>query len=122
VEDEMKRRIAAIALGASLAFAATGTAFGGSAVSTYYFYDCSGPNVPSSFWAVKTELPGAAGHPVSAASAFRVIDSTSIYTVYNFGFGNPHGIDVSGVASDWCWVTFAGIGAVQVGGQYNPGI
>lgn len=116
------RVVAAGILAGALAMAAfAASVSASSAVSTYDFYNCSGPGVPSSFSAVKTALPDPAGHGVSAASAFRVLDSTAIYTVYDFGFGAPHGIDVSGVAVDWCWVNFQGIGATLVGGQYQSG-
>jgi hypothetical protein len=118
----MRRVLAAGILAGTLAlgFAATASA---QSVSTYDFYGCystDGSYVPSSFTAVKTALPDAAPHGVSAAGAFVVVGSTDTYTVYDFGFGAPHGIDVSGVAADWCWVNFQGIGATLVGGQYNP--
>jgi len=120
----MKRRVlTAGILAGTLALAGfAGAASAGSAVSTYYFYGCTGPGVPSAFWAVKTELPGSASHGVSAASAFLVVGSNAVYTVYDFGFGAPHGIDVSGVATDWCWVQYSNVAEpVLVGGLYNPG-
>lgn len=120
----MKRRLMAAAL---LAGALSTTVLVGAAsaraVSTYSFYGCystDGSYVPDSFTAVKTVLPGSANGLVSAASAFVVVGSTDTYTVYDFGFGAPHGISVSGVAADWCWVNFAGFGPTLVGGQYNP--
>jgi hypothetical protein len=120
----MKRRVLAAGIVAAamamLGFA--GSAAAGRAVSTYTFYGCSGPGVPSTFEAVKTALPDAAGHGVSAASAFLVVGSSAVFTVYDFGFGAPHGIDVSGVATDWCWVQYSNVvGPVLVGGLYNPG-
>ena len=115
----MKRRLLA-ALTAGLLCLATLAAPAAAArqVSTYYFYGCTGGDL-SSFYAVKTQLPDAEGGTASAASAFNLVDSTRIYTVYDFGFGAPHGISVSGVASVWCWVDFAGVGTVQVGGQLS---
>jgi hypothetical protein len=125
LEGKMKRRIGAAILGGTIAIAGfAGTAAASSnAVSTFTFYDCystDGSYVPSSFVAVKTALPGAAPHAVSAASAFVVLGSTDTYTVYDFGFGAPHGITDSGVATDWCTVNFFGIGPTLVGGHYNP--
>jgi hypothetical protein len=119
----MKRRVVAAGfLAGALAMAGfAGSVSASNAVSTYDFYNCTGPGVPSSFSAVKTALPGAASHPVSSASAFRVLDSTDVYTVYDFGFGAPHGITVSGVAVDWCYVDFQGFPGTLVGGQYQSG-
>lgn len=88
-------------------------------VTTYYFYDCTGGDL-SSFYAVKTQLPAAEGGTASSAGAFNILDSTRIYTVYDFGFGAPHGIDRSpSVPSVWCFVDFAGVGTVQVAGQLS---
>ena len=120
----MKRRVlAAGILAAILALGVAATASARS-VSTYTFYGCTstdGSYVPSTFVAVKTALPAAAGFPVSSAGAFVVVGSTDTYTVYDFGFGAPHGIDVSGVATAWCWVQYSNYPTpVLVGGQYNP--
>jgi hypothetical protein len=119
----MKRRVvvSGILAGALAIAGFAGTAAAGSAVSEYTFSECSGPGVPLTFDAVKTALPGSASHPVSAASAFRVVGSTAVYTVYDFGFGSNNGIQVSGVATDWCMVGFAGLGEVLVGGVYHGG-
>jgi hypothetical protein len=119
----MKRHVLATGILAA-AFAMSGFAgaiAADSAVSHYSFYSCSGPGVPSAFVAVKTVLPDSAANGVSAASAFRVVDSSDTYTVYDFGFGTTNGIAVSGVAKDRCWVNFAGIGPTRVGGLYHPG-
>lgn len=117
----MKRRFAAALAAASLAIAMLAApAAAGKPVTTYYFYNCTGGDL-TSFYAVKAQLPDAEGGTASSASAFNILDGTRIYTVYNFGFGNPHGIDVSGVASVWCWVDFAGIGPTLVGGKLSAG-
>jgi hypothetical protein len=119
----MKRRVVVSGiLAGTLAIAGlAGTVVAASAVSTYTFYDCTGPGVPSTFQAVKTVLPDSAPHPVSAASAFRVVGSSAVYTVYDFGFGSNNGIQVSGVATDWCWVQYAGTEPVLAGGIYHGG-
>jgi hypothetical protein len=119
MEDTMKRRFLAALTAASLALAMIAApASAAKPVTTYYFYNCTGGDL-SSFYAVKTLLPAAEGATASSASAFNILDSTRIYTVYDFGFGHPHGIDASGVASVWCWVDFAGVGTVRVGGQLS---
>jgi hypothetical protein len=119
LEVTMKRRFVAALSAASLALAVVAApASAAKPVSTYYFYDCTGGDL-SSFYAVKVQLPAAEGGTASAASAFNILDSTRIYTVYDFGFGAPSGISVSGVASVWCWVTFSGNVTVQVGGQLS---
>jgi hypothetical protein len=115
----MKRRFlrtfATATLGAAVLAAPVAA---GASVSTYEFYGCTGGDL-SSFTAVKTLLPAAEGGTASSASAFRLVDSTRIYVVYDFGFGHPHGIDASGVATVWCWVTYSSVGTVQVGGQLS---
>jgi hypothetical protein len=119
----MKRRVvvSGILAGALAIGGFAGTVAAGSAVSEYTFFNCTGPGVPSTFDAVKTLLPDSAVHEVSAASAFRVVGSNAVYVVYDFGFGSNHGVQVSGVATDWCWVGFAGFGATLVGGVYYGG-
>jgi hypothetical protein len=115
----MKRRvIAGVLAGTLTAVAAAGTVSAG-AVSHYDFYNCTGPG-PSSFEAVKTLLPGSAAHPVSAAGACRVVGSTDVFAVFDFGFGAVHGIDVSGVATTSCWIDLT-VGTVQFSGIYVPG-
>jgi hypothetical protein len=120
----MKRHVlaTAITIAALAMISFAGSAGADSAISHYSFYGCTGPGVPSAFVAVKTALPETASHGVSAASAFRVVGSSDTYTVYDFGFGTTHGITVSGVAQDQCWVQFAGVtGPTLVGGLYHPG-
>ena len=119
----MKRRVlaAGIVAAAMAMLGCAGSAAAGNAVSTYTFYDCTGPGVPSTFMAVKTALPNAAPHGVSAAGAFLVVGSSDVYTVYDFGFGSNSGIPTSGVATDWCWVNYAGIGPALAGGVYHGG-
>ena len=113
----MKRRFLAALTAASIAlavFAAPTSA--ARPTSPYYFYSCTGGSL-TDFWAVKTAVPGVTGAPVSAASAFDLVDSNLIYTVFDWGDYSPHGIDVSpAVPSVWCWVDFAGIGPTLVGG------
>jgi hypothetical protein len=118
----MRRRVLAGAVAGMLAIGVfAGTVSAAGPVSHYTFYSCTGPGVPTTFVAVKTATPPASGSGVSAAAAFRVVNSTAIYTVYDFGSGGPHGITVSGVATDWCWVDFAEVGPTLVGGAYHGG-
>jgi hypothetical protein len=111
--------LAGIAAGMLAIASFAGAAAAASSVDEVHFYNCSGPNVPSAFVAVKTALPAAARNPVSGASAFRVEGSTATYTVYDFGFGAPNGISVSGVATDWCWVNYVNYGPALVRGLYH---
>lgn len=103
----------------TLAFGAlVAPALAAPAVTHYEFFNCTGGSL-TSFTAVKVLLPGAEGGTASSASAFHILGSNQIYTVYNFGFGQPKGIGVSGVATMWCSVTYAGNVIVQVGGQLS---
>ena len=118
----MKRRFLAALTAASIALAvfAAPTA-AGRPTRPYYFYDCTGGSL-SDFWAVKTATPPASGAQVAAASAFDLVDSNLVYTVFDWGLYAPHGIDVSPtVPSVWCWVDFAGIGPTLVGGALSDG-
>ncbi len=115
----MKRRVIAGILAGTLAAVAAAGSVSARAVSHYDFYNCAGPG-PSSFEGVKTLLPDAASHAVSAASAFRVVGSSDVFVVFDFGFGAPNGITVSGVATTSCWVNVS-IGTVQFSGIYVPG-
>lgn len=106
-------------MAATLAFGALAApALAAPAVTHYEFFNCTGGSL-TSFTAVKVLLPAAEGGTASSASAFHIVGSNQIYTVYNFGFGEPNGIGVSGVATVWCWVTYAGNVTVQVGGQLS---
>lgn len=116
----MRRRVLAGLIAGMLAVAGfAGTASARSGTEVYSFSNCTGPNVPSSFTATKIRLPDSALHGIAAASAFHVEGSAAVYTIYDFGSGAPHGIGVSGVATDWCWVGFLGQGLTLVGGAYH---
>jgi len=80
---------------------------GASDTLIYTFHDCAGPS-PSTFTAVKTELPTDAHGAVSAAAAFRLTNGSAIYVVLSFGQGNfrPPGISHSGNATVMCVVNF----------------
>jgi hypothetical protein len=103
-------------IGAVLAMA--GPVAAAKPTSPYYFYDCTGDG-PSSFWAVKTALPGAASAPVSGASAFHVVDSSDVYSLVSFGNGWPPGIAHNSSYNLVCTVTLAGTPRV-VYGVYTP--
>jgi len=117
----MRRRVLATgvlaAMLALVGFAGTASASGNS-TELYYFYGCTGTDVPSSFYATKAALPTGG---VSGASAFHVVGTNDIYAVLDFGGGFPPGIDGSAAADDWCYVAFGGVGVRLVGGSYNPG-
>jgi hypothetical protein len=119
--SSMRRRVLGSASAALFALGIlTGPVLGAQPTNTYYFYDCTGGTL-TSFYAVKTVLPAAEGGTASSAGAFRIVGSNQVYTVYDFGFGAPSGITVSGVASVWCWVTYSGFGTFQTGGQLSAG-
>ena len=72
---------------------------------TYTFYNCHGPS-PSTFVAVKTALPQASPYPVSAASAFRLIDGSAIFVVRGFSQGAFSSPGKSANATVTCAITF----------------
>ena len=116
----MRRRFLAVLTAASIALAVFAAPVSAERPTRlYYFYDCTGGSLDS-FWAVKTATPPVSGALVSAASSFHLVDSTLIYDVYDFGVdAPPHGVDVSGVATVWCWVDFVNFGPTLVGGALS---
>jgi hypothetical protein len=117
----MRRRVLATgvlaAMLALVGFAGTASASSNS-TELYYFYGCTGTDVPSSFWGTKAALPTGG---VSGASAFHVVGTNDIYAVLDFGGGFPPGIEGGAAAADdWCYVQFGGVGVRLVGGSYNP--
>jgi hypothetical protein len=111
---------ACVACGSILAAAYTGSAVAVD-TSVYTFYDCDGPaGTPTTFTAVKTRLPSAAGG-VSAAAAFRLTDGSAIFVVLSFGEGNfsPPGIGHSGNAVVTCSVDTA-VGTFDFSGLLAP--
>jgi hypothetical protein len=66
-----------------LAAAAAGPAFAAASTGHFAFYDCTGP-APSSFTALKEDLPAAEGGTSSAAVAYRLDDGSGVFVVQSF--------------------------------------
>ena len=118
-----KVRLVMALVGVALVLAAAGPAAAAKPTSLYLFYDCSGEaDAPSSFYAVKTALPNAAGAPVSAAAAFLLTDGSATYSVLVFGEGlfDPPGI--RGHSESYNLVCKTLLGGVEqtVYGVYSP--
>jgi hypothetical protein len=78
----------------ALAAIAAGPAFAAASVGHFDFYGCTGP-APTSFTALKEDLPAAEGGSASAAVAYRLEDG-SVFVVQSFngftiGKGSPSG-------------------------------
>ena len=119
----MRNRLVALLVGGLFALAVIGPAAAAKPTSLYSFYDCSGEaDAPTSFYAVKTALPSAAGQPVSAAAAFLLTDGSATYSVLVFGEGlfDPPGI--RGHSSSYNLVCTTVLGGVEqtVYGVYSP--
>jgi len=118
-----KVRVVMAAVAIALVIAVAGPAAAAKPTSLYYFYDCAGEaDAPSSFYAVKTALPSAAGQPVAAAAAFLLTDGSATYSVLVFGEGlfDPPGIRSHSESYNLvCNVVLGGV-EQTVYGVYSP--
>ena len=119
----LRTRLLSGLVGVALTLAAVAPVAAAKPTALYLFYDCSGEaDAPSSFYAVKTAIPTAAGAPVSAAAAFLLTDGSATYSVLVFGEGlfDPPGI--RGHSSSYNLVCKTLLGGVEqtVYGVYSP--
>jgi hypothetical protein len=88
----LRRFLLATLPAVALAVAGVGPVSAAAWVGHYTFYDCTGP-APSSFTAVKEQLPDTSHNGVSASIAFRLEDGSGVYVVQSFdGFTIAPGI------------------------------
>ena len=101
----LKRAVVVALVGLGLSAGFVGSAHGAAGISTFHFYDCTGPDgTPSSFDAVKTALPDAALNPVSASLAFR-LSGGGVFVVLQFGDSYiAPGVPVTGLVTTTCTV------------------
>jgi uncharacterized membrane-anchored protein YitT (DUF2179 family) len=70
----------------SLSAVGVGTASAAARIGHFSFYDCVGPaGTPTSFVALKENLPAAEGGTASAAVAYRLSDGSGVFVVQEFG-------------------------------------
>jgi hypothetical protein len=104
------------------ALPASGVAFGAAEPGGYSFHDCAGPNgTPTSFIAVKEQLPSAAAHGASAGVAFRLADGSGVFVALQFdGTTIGNGIPSEKITTT-CLVDFAlPAGTLPVSGFITP--
>lgn len=114
--------ITGLVLAVAMLTVSMGSAAGAAEPRSYSFHDCVGPaGTPTSFTAVKEQLPASAAHGVSAGVAFRLSDGSGVFIALEFGgttIGN--GIPV-GQLTTTCQVDFAPpAGTLSVSGFLAP--
>jgi hypothetical protein len=111
-----------LVLAVTMLTVSVGSAEGAAESGSYSFHDCVGPTgTPTSFTAVKEQLPPSAAHGASAGVAFLVSDGSGVFIALQFGDTTIGKGIPAGRLTTTCQVDFAPpAGTLLVSGFLTP--